>query len=134
MLKATPAMPDDVKLIEAKIADYKNLDKKLTSDAERGEGLDELFAKARRLEAQRDEACGVALLRLWSGPAADRDRDNCFWSSASCWAASAWLQRSADLRLHFRCRSRVDGAHFNSNVTTFVAITPFSRTSSTRPS
>jgi hypothetical protein len=61
MLKATPAMPDDVKkLIEAKIADYKNLDKKLTSDAERGEGLDELFAKARRLEAQRDEVCCVA--------------------------------------------------------------------------
>ena len=51
MLKATPAMPDDVKLIEAKIADYKNPDKKLTSDAERGEGLDELFAKGRRLEA-----------------------------------------------------------------------------------
>jgi hypothetical protein len=57
MLKATPAMPDDVKkLIDAKIADYKTQDKKLSSDAERGEGLDELFAKGRRLEAQRDEA------------------------------------------------------------------------------
>lgn len=73
MLKATPAMPDDVKkLIEAKIADYKNQDKKLTNDSERGEGLDELFAKGRRLEAQRDEALrrgpyfdyGQALLQI----------------------------------------------------------------------
>src|SRR4029079_4187927 len=73
MLKSTPAMPDDVKkLIEAKIADYKNQDKSLTSDAERGEGLDELFAKGRRLEAQRDEALrrgpyfdyGQALLQI----------------------------------------------------------------------
>ena len=73
MLKATPAMPDDVKkLIEAKIADYKTQDKKLSSDAERGEGLDELFAKGRRLEAQRDEALrrgpyfdyGQALLQI----------------------------------------------------------------------
>jgi hypothetical protein len=73
MLKSTPAMPDDVKkLIEAKIADYKNQDKILTSDAERGEGLDELFAKGRRLEAQRDEALrrgpyfdyGQALLQI----------------------------------------------------------------------
>ena len=74
MLKATPAMPDDVKLIEAKIADYKNQDKKLTSDAERGEGLDELFAKARRLEAQRDEACGVGPTSAMVRPrSADRD-------------------------------------------------------------
>ena len=73
MLKSTPAMPDDVKkLIEAKIADYKNQDIILTSDAERGEGLDELFAKGRRLEAQRDEALrrgpyfdyGQALLQI----------------------------------------------------------------------
>lgn len=57
MLKATPAMPDDVKkLIEAKIADYKVQDKLLTSDPERGEGLDELFAKGKALEASRDEA------------------------------------------------------------------------------
>ena len=54
MLKATPAMPDDVK-----IADYKTQDKKLSGDAERGEGLNELFAKGRRLEVQRDEARGA---------------------------------------------------------------------------
>ena len=72
MLKATPAMPDDVKTDRGEIADYKNQDKKLTSDAERGEGLDELFAKGRRLEAQRDEALrrgpyfdyGQALLQI----------------------------------------------------------------------
>ena len=73
MLKTTPAMPDDVKsLITAKIADYKDQDKKLTSDPERGEGLDELFAKGRALEGQRDEALkrgpyfdyGQALLQI----------------------------------------------------------------------
>ncbi len=37
MLKTTPAMPDDVKsLITAKIADYKDQDKKLTSDPRAG--------------------------------------------------------------------------------------------------
>lgn len=51
MLKTNPAMPDDVKtLIESKIADYKDQDQKLTSDAERGEGLDQLFAKGKDLE------------------------------------------------------------------------------------
>ena len=138
MLKATPAMPDDVKLIEAKIADYKNQDKKLTSDAERGEGLDELFAKgqAPRSAARRSLRRGPtsAMVRSRSAGIVRSFRVTCFLSSASCWAASAWLQRSADLRLHFRCRSPVDGDHFTSNVTTFVAITPFSRTSSTRPS
>lgn len=73
MLKTTPNMPDDVKkLIEAKIADYKEQDRKLTSDPERGEGLDELFAKGKALEAARDEALkrdpyfdyGQALLQI----------------------------------------------------------------------
>ena len=73
MLKTNPAMPDDVKtLIESKIADYKDQDQKLTSDAERGEGLDQLFAKGKDLEGQRDEALrrgpyfdyGQALLQI----------------------------------------------------------------------
>jgi hypothetical protein len=73
MLKATPTLPDDVKkLIEAKIADYKVQDKLLTSDPDRGEGLDELFAKGKALEASRDEALkrgpffdyGQALLQI----------------------------------------------------------------------
>lgn len=72
-LKMTPNMPDDVKkLIEAKIADYKEQDRKLTSDPERAEGLDELFAKGKALEAERDEALkrdpyfdyGQALLQI----------------------------------------------------------------------
>ncbi len=57
MMKSTPAMPDDVKkLIETKLADYKDQDRKLTSDPERGEGLDELFAKGKTLESERDDA------------------------------------------------------------------------------
>ncbi len=72
-LKATPTMPDDAKKeIEAKIADYKVQDKQLTSDPERGEGLDELFAKGKALEAARDLASqrgpyfdyGQALLQI----------------------------------------------------------------------
>lgn len=60
-LTTATALPDDAKkIIEAKIADYKDQDKKLTSDPERGEGLDELFSKGKSLEAIRDEAmkCG----------------------------------------------------------------------------
>jgi uncharacterized protein DUF4337 len=73
MLKATPAMPDDAKKeLETKIADYKVQDKQLTSDPERGEGLDELFAKGKALEAARDLALqrgpyfdyGQALLQI----------------------------------------------------------------------
>ena len=73
MLKTTPAMPDDVKKsIEAKIADYKEQDKKLSSDRRSGEGLDELFNKGKALEAQRDESLkrgpyfdyGQALLQI----------------------------------------------------------------------
>lgn len=73
MLKTTPAMPDDVKKsIEAKIADYREQDKKLSSDRTSGEGLDELFNKGKALEAQRDESLkrgpyfdyGQALLQI----------------------------------------------------------------------
>ncbi|MBA2126179.1 DUF4337 domain-containing protein [Hyphomicrobium methylovorum] len=72
-LKATPGMPEDVrKLIEAKISDYKEQDKKLTSDPVSGEGLDELFNKGKALEGERDEAIkrgpyfdyGQALLQI----------------------------------------------------------------------
>lgn len=57
MLLTAPPMPGDAKkAIEAKIADYKAQDKILTSDPKSGEGLDELFAKGKALEAARDEA------------------------------------------------------------------------------
>jgi hypothetical protein len=73
MLKMTPSMPDDAKkMIEQKVSDYKALDKQLTSDPKTGEGLDELFAKGKALEATRDEALkqgpyfdyGQALLQI----------------------------------------------------------------------
>ena len=57
ILAANPGMPEDAhKVITGKIADYKAQDKKLTSDPEKNEGLDELWAKGRRLEAERDLA------------------------------------------------------------------------------
>lgn len=73
MLKASAALTDDVrKFIATKVADYKAQDQKLTSDPERNEGLDELFAKGKALEAARDEALkrgpyfdyGQALLQI----------------------------------------------------------------------
>lgn len=73
MLKMSPAMPDDAKkMLEEKIAGYQAQDKKLTSDPKSGEGLDELFAKGKALEADRDEALkqdpyfdyGQALLQI----------------------------------------------------------------------
>lgn len=73
MLLTSPSMPEDVKKsIEAKIADYKAQDKLLTSDLKSGEGLDELFAKGKALEADRDQALkqgpyfdyGQALLQI----------------------------------------------------------------------
>mgnify|MGYP000482852075 CR=1 FL=1 len=73
MLLAQPSMPDDVKKsIQEKIAAYKAQDKQLTSDPKSGEGLDELFAKGKALEASRDQALaknpyfdyGQALLQI----------------------------------------------------------------------
>ncbi len=57
MLASQPAMPPDAKQkIETKIADYRAQVKRLTSDPERKEGLDELFVKAKSLEVERDVA------------------------------------------------------------------------------
>lgn len=73
MLAATPSMPDDVKtLIKGKIEEYREQDKKLTSDPEKKEGLDELWSKAKALELGRDDAMkrgpyfdyGQALLQI----------------------------------------------------------------------
>ena len=41
---------------DAKIKDYRATVKKLTTDPEKQEGLDELFAKGKALEAERDVA------------------------------------------------------------------------------
>lgn len=73
MLAATPTMPEDVKAsIKEKIASYAEQDKKLTSDPDKKEGLDELWTKAKELETLRDEALkrgpyfdyGQALLQI----------------------------------------------------------------------
>lgn len=73
MLTTTPNLPDNVKsLVQGKIADYREQDKKLTSDPERNEGLDELWIKGKAFEASRNEALrrgpyfdyGQALLQI----------------------------------------------------------------------
>ncbi len=73
MLKATPGAPDDAKkIIQDKIAEYREQEKKLTSDPERKEGLDELFTKGKALEGARNESLkrgpyfdyGQALLQI----------------------------------------------------------------------
>jgi Domain of unknown function (DUF4337) len=54
---AQPAMPETAKVaIAKKIEDYKAQDLKLTSDPAGKEGLDQLFEKAKALEADRDTA------------------------------------------------------------------------------
>lgn len=73
MLKSNPAMPEDArKLIETKVAEYRDQDQKLTSDTKSNEGLDQLFAKGKQLEGERDQAMqrgpyfdyGQALLQI----------------------------------------------------------------------
>jgi hypothetical protein len=73
MLKASPSMPDDVrKQIQAKVDDYRANEKRLTSEPEKKEGIEELLAKGKELEAARDLAMkrdpyfdyGQALLQI----------------------------------------------------------------------
>jgi hypothetical protein len=52
-----PNMPEAARqAYAAKLQSYRDLDKELTSDPKRNEGLDELFKKAKALEHERDEA------------------------------------------------------------------------------
>lgn len=52
-----PNLPETTKgAIDAKIASYKAQDAQLTSDEKGGEGLDQLFARGKALEAERDRA------------------------------------------------------------------------------
>ncbi len=70
---ANPSLsPENRAAIEAKIAEYKNLDAELTSNPKSNEGLDELFNRGKALEAERDTAMrqdpyfdyGEALLQI----------------------------------------------------------------------
>ena len=57
LLKANPAMPPEARTaIEAKIKDYRDTIARFTSDKKTNEGLDELFAKGKSIEAERDIA------------------------------------------------------------------------------
>jgi hypothetical protein len=73
LLAGQPNMPDGAKTaIEAKIQQYREQDKNLTSDPASGEGLEQLFKKGKSLEADRDLAMrrdpffdfGQALLQI----------------------------------------------------------------------
>lgn len=56
-LASNPSLGEGLRVAYRKrIDDYKALDKRLSSDVEKNEGLDELFAKGKSLEAQRDVA------------------------------------------------------------------------------
>ena len=56
-LASNTALSEGMKTAYVKrIADYKAVDTRLTTDKERNEGLDELFAKSKALEVLRDEA------------------------------------------------------------------------------
>lgn len=57
MLAANPAMPPEAKAaIEAKIKGYRETVQRYTTDAKTGEGLDELWTKAKAIEIERDVA------------------------------------------------------------------------------
>ena len=57
LLAAQPAMPDEArKKFEDRIKDYRAEMQRLTTDPAKKEGLDELFAKAKALEVDRDVA------------------------------------------------------------------------------
>lgn len=57
LISTNPDFPIESKnAIFAKIGSYREQDEKLTTDKKSGEGLDELFVKAKGLEAERDVA------------------------------------------------------------------------------
>ena len=56
-LKTMPNMTDDVrKQIQAKIDDYRANEKRMTSEPDKKEGIDELLVKGKALEVERDTA------------------------------------------------------------------------------
>jgi hypothetical protein len=67
MLAAQPGIPDEVKRrFEEKIQEYRNDAQRLTADPIKKEGLEELFTKAKALEADRDVALAKDPYFDWS--------------------------------------------------------------------
>jgi hypothetical protein len=67
MLAAQPGIPDEVKRrFEEKIQEYRNDVQRLTADPIKKEGLEELFTKAKALEADRDVALAKDPYFDWS--------------------------------------------------------------------
>jgi len=67
MLAAQPGVPDEVKRrFEEKIEEYRNEAQRLTADPIKKEGLEELFSKAKALEADRDVALAKDPYFDWS--------------------------------------------------------------------
>ena len=67
MLAANPSLDASTRsAIQAKVDAYKAQDKKLTSEPDKQEGLDELYVKAKALEAQRDVALAQDPYFDWS--------------------------------------------------------------------
>ena len=67
MLATSPSLDAAAKgTVQTKIDEYRAQDKKLTSDPEKQEGLDELFKKAKALEAERDKALAQDPYFDWS--------------------------------------------------------------------
>lgn len=57
MQKVNPSLSDDAKqTITTKLAEYKTSIDRLTSEPEKGEGLDQLLEKGKKLEVERDTA------------------------------------------------------------------------------
>ena len=67
LLAAQPGMPDEAKKkFEDKIKDYRAEAQRLTTDPAKKEGLDELFARAKAMEAARDVALAKDPYFDWS--------------------------------------------------------------------
>ena len=126
--------------IETKIADYKEQDKKLTSDPERGEGLDELFVKGKALEAARDQALqrgpyfdyGQALLQIAIVLASVAIISAAMLLLVVSFVLGGFGAVLNDRRLYARISAAVLRADANGSLrgrtsTTFVAMTPHRR-------
>jgi len=145
MLKTAPTMPDAVKKsIEAKIADYREQDKKNSPAIPKAANASTSFSiKARRSRPSATEPSSKGRISITAKPCC---RSPSFWrplpsyravicccSEVSFSERSVPSQPSAGSRWRFHCPLRAD-AHLRSMLARLAAITPPSRKSCTRPS